>query len=390
MAGLSTVLGVGSSILGARSAAKSASRDRRLRREAADRLAQVSFSPFDIGFGDAGFRGGQLQMGQFGPLANLFQDLALGGTEAGIGRMFGADEGFDERMLQNELGAFGLGQGALDFATNLQSGGFQRGLQDQLFGRAGELAGQTDFSTLRDENLELMRQLASPFEARAFQGMKESQFGMGQLGSSGGALQTEAFARGLGEADLKRQLSSIGLARDQQQQNAQIAQMFGGLGANLAGLESDLIGQAFQRFGATTGLTADLNQARFGRGQDIFNLGGMGLSGQNDIMNMLLALGTFGANLGATRANIDLGAAGGAANAVQNLGPSGADIRAGFLTSLGGSMMKPGSLFEMFSGLGRRNNTGSGGQFNIGVNNSSLGTYNPFAGMTTGGFLGDN
>jgi hypothetical protein len=256
-------------------------------------------------------------------------------------------------MAQNEMFANLLAGGSAGMAGSLMQNGFQQGLQQQLFGQAGQMAGQTDFSALRDQTLDTLRQQAQPFEERAFSSLQDNLFSTGRLGSSGGALQTEAFARGLGQADLQRQLSATGVAQQQQAQNANIANMFGGLGSNLAGLESDLLGQAFQRFGATSGLANDLNQARFGRGQAMFGQGLAGLQGQQSIMDTLMGLGTFGANLGAQQANTNLGAAGGAANVGLNMGPSGTDMQAAFFSSLGSNLLQgSGGLNSLFSGLG--------------------------------------
>lgn len=348
------IAGLAGSLLGASSAAKAARAQQRMLKDQANVLNNIRFNPWGANFGGAGvdFSGGQanFNMGQFGDLNQLFSNLALGGTAGGLGMQNAANASFGQNEeIANALAALGAGQ-----AGQLSQQGFQQGLQNQLFGQAGQLAGQTDFSALRDETLGTLRQQAQPFEERAFSSLQDNLFSTGRLGSSGGALQTEAFARGLGQADLQRQLQATGVAQQQQQQNANIANMFGGLGSNIAGLESQLLNNAFGRFGQTAGLAADLNQMRFGRGSTMFGQGLQGFEGQTGIMDNLLRLGTFGANLGSQAANTQLqgasaagGMLGGAAQQA-----TGGDIMGGLFSSLGSGLFDSGGGFgSIFSGL---------------------------------------
>lgn len=345
------LIGAGASLLGARSASKAADADRALRQEQMNRLARVRFNPESAmlnGFG-VNFNGGSPQFG-LGDFSNIFGALGQAGT-AGVGAgqqlQQSALGGLDPNTpgFANILAGQGFGQ-----ALGLGANGFQQGLQSTLFGQAGNLAGQTDFSGLRDSTLNTLRQQAQPFEQRAFSNLQDNLFATGRLGTTGGGLQTEAFARGLGQADLDRQLQATSVAQGQQQQNANIANMFAGAGGGLARLEDSLLSSAFSRFGQTAGLAQDLSGGRFNLGSQLFGQGLQGLGGQQSILNSLLGFGEFGANLGAQRANTELAAAGGAAEVP--LGASGRDVRGNFLSTLGSNLLGSGGLNQIFSAFG--------------------------------------
>jgi hypothetical protein len=122
-------------------------------------------------------------------------------------------------------------QNAANIQGTVQNAGIlgATGLATQAFGRAAQLgSGQAGASIL-----DLLRQQAQPFENRAFNNLQSNLFSTGRIGSTGGGLQTEAFARGLGQADLSRQTQALGL-------------------------EDQLLSSAFNRFGQTTGLANDL------------------------------------------------------------------------------------------------------------------------------------
>lgn len=95
----------------------------------------------------------------------------------------------------------------------------------------------------------------------------EALFGSGRTGTTGGALQTEAFAKGLGQADLQRQLFARGEARTQQSHAGQQARTLANVGGSTRQLQESLLDSAFGRFGDTMGLASDLEGNRFGRQQ---------------------------------------------------------------------------------------------------------------------------
>lgn len=149
----------------------------------------------------------------------------------------------------------------------LSAGGFQRPLQNTAFMGAGNQLADLNrvFGDVQSQTLGQLRAQAQPFEQRAFDSLQNNQFATGRLGSSGGALQTEAFARGLGQADLSRQLEATNQARLTQQNTLGLAQGLTGMGSGLAGMESDLLSSAFNRFGQTAQMASDLNRERFTR-----------------------------------------------------------------------------------------------------------------------------
>jgi hypothetical protein len=269
----------------------------------------------------------------------MFGDISFGSLQGGQDLQSASQE-----FLPGIFEGIGMSQQlsgeAFDRAGDLQFNGFQRGLQDMLFGGAGASAERLGrgFDASRDDTLALLRQQAAPFEQRAFQGLQDTQFATGQLGSSGGALQTEAFARGLSQADLDRQLAASGEARAEQ---SSLLDLLGGQlegGAGLRGMEADLLQQAFSQFAGTQGLAADLQSGVFNQGSALFNQGGQGLGGMQAILGMLMSLGGFSGDLEAQRANTELGAKGGQATALGNIGASGSDMLAGFLSSLGSNL----------------------------------------------------
>jgi hypothetical protein len=111
----------------------------------------------------------------------------------------------------------------------------------------------------------MLREQAAPFEERAFSNLQNQLFSTGRLGTSGGALQTEAFARGLGQADLSRQLASSEEGRRFTQDALRRSEGLFGLGAEERTLSDDLLGQAFSRFGNIARLGADVEGTRFGQ-----------------------------------------------------------------------------------------------------------------------------
>lgn len=162
-------------------------------------------------------------------------------------------------------------QGQLDSVlgsslAQMNAGSAAPGLQSQAFMGAGQQLADAarGFGDVQSSTLANLRAQAAPFEQRAFDQLQNDQFGMGRLGTSGGALQTEAFARGLGQADLSRQLEATNQARLTQQNALGIGQGLAGIGSNMAALDDSLLSSAFGRFAQTAGLSQGLQQERFG------------------------------------------------------------------------------------------------------------------------------
>lgn len=257
------------------------------------------------------------QLGQVDQFANMFANQTGSNPLAGAFGTLGQMQGVAGMQPQTNPGLFsglqGLTQGNLGI-SNMNVGAAARDalnlsqFGNQAFGIAGQqLAGIGTGEQARDRQLDLLRQQAQPFEQRAFSDLQDNQFATGRLGSSGGALQTEAFARGLGQADLSRQLAASQEGRAVQNNALGLAQGAYGLGAGQRNLSQGLLNQAFSNFGGMANLAGNIEEGRFGqqmRGQqNLFNqlgtilgdqsqLAGQGqaLQGQN-FQNFLSALG---------------------------------------------------------------------------------------------------
>lgn len=287
-------------------------------------------------------------------------------------------------QLQNVQGIPGLDLGGLDQILSGSNNVFNAASQG--IANAGNIPGfdpqalfqgaNAQFGNLNqtydqsfNRTLSTLREQARPEEERAFAGLTDNLFATGRLGSTGGALQTEAFARGLGQADLSRQLAAGNEARLAQQNALGLGQGLFNAGTQGMGLQDQLINNAFGRFGQTAQLTADLNQARFARsmygnetqynraqnmlGTQI-NLAGLpaslqaaqlgnvntALQGQSGIQSQLLQM--FGAGLQAEQAaaNARIGAGSNMANIVgsPSFGAAG-QANAAMWSQLGSSLL---------------------------------------------------
>lgn len=231
------------------------------------RAIQSDIGNINLNLGDLeGARGGLANfasglggnLGQNNPFAGFEQ---LGGSlaQSGLGQAFNANQGLD---LMSQLTGQQIGGSVNDISA------FRQNLQDPL--QAGILSSINDASLTGQQaaasHLDLLRQQAQPFEDRAFGQHQENQFLTGQRGTTGGGIQTEAFARGLGQADLSRQLAASGEGRAATQQALNQA-------TGLGGLQDSMLGNAVNRFGQLQGLGAQLSGQRFNQGQGLFGLG---------------------------------------------------------------------------------------------------------------------
>jgi hypothetical protein len=164
--------------------------------------------------------------------------------------------------------------------------GMQAGMAPEarsMYGMGAGLLGN-DYSGVMNDRLALLRQQAAPFESRAFNANNQNLFSTGRMGTTGGGLQTEAFARGLAQADTSRQLDAMGFAeqlygRDQQaginMMGTGLEGIFGGMG-----LAGDMFGRgagvADQMFGANTMYNEMGNQRALQRLQQAQNIFGFG------------------------------------------------------------------------------------------------------------------
>lgn len=331
------VIGGAVSLVGAGMSAKSARKDRRLSQQQIDRLNKVRWSPqtmYGLGGMSAGPRGFNA-----GRLGGIFDRFA-GGAESDfdLSRMLQAQGNLAIPGLLRGMGQAGqMGDISAGQFGDLAFGGFQRGLQDRLFGAAGDAVDRLGrgFGAERDEYLDIMRQQAATQDQRSQDALFERMRSMGITRSTGGQRAFESFGRGLGEADFQRQIASFDLADRRRAATLAELQGFSGQGQALRGLEEGLMSNAFSRFGQSMGLVGDISSGIFNRGGALFNQGMQQLGGINNIQRMLMQLGEYAANLEQSRVDTEIRAAGGAAQAVNNMGASSGDIWGGFLGNLG-------------------------------------------------------
>lgn len=194
-------------------------------------------------------------------------------------------------MPNNSMVSNGVNNQFLQSMFAMNRGSVAPGLQNQAFaGASNQIADASrGFGDVRQQTLDTLRAQAQPFETRAYDKLQNDQFARGQMGSSGGALQTEAFARGLGQADTDRQLQANNEARLTQQNALGLGQGMAGIGGNVAGLDDQLLQSAFGRFAQTAGLSNDLSQQRFGNSMLLNNTGYD--RSQNNLQNQITAAG---------------------------------------------------------------------------------------------------
>jgi hypothetical protein len=344
---IGAAVSVGSSLLGALSGKGAAKTQERLAKDAV-RIAGTAYSPVGISapggmgvtfggggaYGGGGSTGGNVvfpgtgsitqiapgfrQVGKYGMQSDLgnvnlnYGDLAdpraqlgalagqqsqnlglqglsplqmLGLGLAGQGSQFaGVDSSTLNSLLGLTGGAMGQAFGGLNDAYNNP---FQAALQQQLFGGAqGQFADAAQgFGDYRQNTLDLLRQQAAPEEERAFANLNQNLFSTGRMGTSGGALQTEAFARGLGQADLSRQLMAGQEARNAQTQALSVGTGLAGQGNALQGMQNEILQGAMSRFGSLAQLGQGLSNARQSQalnagnyGEGLFGLGQQALT----------------------------------------------------------------------------------------------------------------
>ena len=191
-------------------------------------------------------------IGQAG-LAGITPDIqqAFNNQQAAFGAQVNGDFGTLDALAQGTGQQFGFANQA---ATDLSLNGFQRGLQDAAFAGANSLIDNaaTSSQDASAEALQLLRDQARLSEDRQFQDLQENLFATGRLGTSGGALQTEAFARGLAEADNDRQILALQEGRNAGTFDLNQAAGLAGVGSDQAALEDQLLNSAFNRFSTTT------------------------------------------------------------------------------------------------------------------------------------------
>lgn len=306
-------------------------------------------------------------MGGFFNQANAMSDPTSAMNAAGMfnqfanqNAQFGQQQGMNQMNLANMFGQ--------------QQGGRNEGMAQNMFGAGQQMLGNTDFSQLSADNLAATRAAARPAEERAVNSKFQNLFSRGQLGTTGGAQQLGALSQAQEQADLQRVLGSQQMGMNLQNQqfgmgmgmmgqgqsfrgqddqfNAQRAQMFGNMGQNMMGFGQGAGQQGMNAAFMGNELMNNRGQQRmanagqmfgFGQGaqQQNFNqmVGSMGANSQmNADMRNLIALG---GNLGSAGASAG-------ANQAQYTAATGGSPMGGMLSTLGST---PGIGSAVMSGI---------------------------------------
>lgn len=288
------------------------------------------------------------------------------------------DEGLYQGAMQGMGQYANLFGGLAGAAANNPYALQQMQLGQGLMGERGQ-----SYQDVFQNKFNQLNAAAQPFEERAQNSLMNKLYGMGQLGTPGGALGMESFARGLGQAQTQRGIDAMNLSEGLYGRDQANATQLRGLGANLfaggVGNWMQGLGQAGDLgrlgLGATTGmydLGMNWNQAgytrandRLARTSDLFGFGstveGRPMEMQGKYMNMLSGL------TGEQGKMLELGLSAAGPGAPMGGNPTGQAL-GGFLGGLGQGMMTGnidfGSLF--------RNPGGSMNSQGIGLSQSML------------------
>ena len=246
-----------------------------------------NFGPFNFGNG-TGFgasydpRTGQAGITN-GPLSRAYNSNAkTAGSAADAAGMFGGNAGAANYYQNLGLNSAGTGLGQFN---QYGPGSTANAAFLGAAGAAGE-AGQSNQDIMK-QYLDSMNALQGPQNQRNFDMLQSSLFGNGQLGASSGALQTEAFGRGLANQNAMNTLNAEQLGLQGRQVAANTAGTLGGLGQGL-------LTSAFNNFGNIAGLGPSL------QGGYLQN-SGLGINNTSGITSQ--GLGMFGAGLQGQLAN---------------------------------------------------------------------------------------
>lgn len=272
---------------------------------------------------------------------NINPTGSLGGANSGLQAMANAGTGIANRFLQGgvpasvtnagnvsqnsilaQIAALMNGQGG---ANSLIRAGTNQ-LNNPLIGLAQGAAGSNilqagqDFNSVYNTQLQsLMKQLQLPQQLQ-MNANQQGQFSRGQLGTTGGALQTQALATGFGQADLAAQQQAFQQALAAQGQATSSAGVLGTLASNQQLTGGNLIGTGSNALTAMGGLVGNL--ATTGLQNSIYaaaapatlagafnsNVVNPALQGTTAINQMGLNSALLGLNTGNVAGNLNIGA----------------------------------------------------------------------------------
>lgn len=314
------VAGAGASLLGGMFSNKS------------EKKAAASMNPWNVSglFGEVGFNPASRTATFNADRASTDIRRLLGGQATSL-LGGGGNTGFLNfaQGVGNEQipGLFGDMQGALG---QMPLEAFNQ-FQTQM-GQANNIANQ-DLQGLMGQRLQLLRDQAAPQEQQQFNTLQDRLFSQGRLGTSGGANQMGAFARGLGQADLNRQLEAQQLGIQAQNQN--LAQ---------AGLLSELAGTGFMNALNYNDLGVNRAAQRMQNAMSLFGFG-------NDLTGSMQQQGLAGLQgmLGLDRSAMDAMSLGKNLSASAQQAQMGSSSPlGGMLSGFGGGIMQNADYSQLF------------------------------------------
>lgn len=210
----------------------------------------------------------------------------LGGS---LGGMLGGsteDSKFDPIAINSGVGGINFSGGAANTTLDPRL----QALSDQLLGQAGGLFGQlqNNQSIAADDLFAQAMAMAAPEQARARASNASQLFAQGQLGSTGGGLQTQGLEQGIFNANNQLAMQAIFDAQTLQDQllNRGLAAQGGAVQLEqlpLGLINSALAGGAYQaqdaRFNAGQGTTQNANMG------GLISAGAKGLFGEGGLFN---------------------------------------------------------------------------------------------------------
>lgn len=176
---------------------------------------------------------------------------------------------------------FGLINSGTQQLNNPLTQNLQNAAQTQL-----NTAGQ-DFNTTYQNSLNsLNAALVNPMQ-NAEAELANTQFGRGQLGTSGGALQTQAFATGLGQAYMGNQQTAYNEALNAQNSATANAATLNNSANNNLSTANGLLANAYGQFNNTSQLNSNTANSIFGQNSSISQLANQ--YGQQNVGNQITA-----------------------------------------------------------------------------------------------------
>jgi hypothetical protein len=199
--------------------------------------------------------------GTFGKLAAQY---GSGGLPAGVqtslnnvNSAYGADSTALNKLagqvgtgMTGAMGLYGAGQGVMGAGagyTNAAQGIIAN--QGTNFDQTYQTALKTQMDALKNPQQQQMSQL------------QDQEFGRGMLGTSGGALQTQAMATGFGQADIQAQSTAMNQALQQYGLGTQAASAYGNLGSNTLSIGGGLMNNALSTYGNLASLGGNLTNS---------------------------------------------------------------------------------------------------------------------------------